>query len=134
MELNGLPFCYQKFLEINPYELGVINTMFGQTTSIGSATLSDSSNRMFRVEVEGMKQNVNTDRINYPIRNSGTVYLSVPYNRMSQQMQRINRMGGKIVSIEPLTVDGNSEAKKQATAEQQQLADEGQSESSDGEN
>lgn len=107
--------------------------MFGQSTSVGSATLSDSSNRMFRVEVEGMGQNVNPDRISYSIRSSGKVYLTIPYNRMSEQMQRINRMGGKIVSIEPLTVDGSSEAKMQATAAQQIKGDEGQSESSDGE-
>ncbi len=103
--------------------------MFGQNTSIGSATLSNSGTRMFRVEVEGMGQNVNPDRISYPIRSSGKVYLSVPYNRMSEQMQRINRMGGKIVSIEPLTVDGDSEAKMQATAAQQIKEDNNQSES-----
>lgn len=107
--------------------------MFGQSTSVGSATLSDSSNRMFRVEVEGMGQNVNPDRISYPIRSSGKVYLTIPYSRMSEQMQRINRMGGKIVSIEPLTADGNSEAKMQATAAQQIKGDNGQSESADGE-
>lgn len=83
--------------------------MFGQNTSIGSATLSNSSNRMFRVEVEGMGQNVNPDRISYPIRSSGKVYLNVPYNRMSEQMQRINRMGGKIVSIEPITSASSEE-------------------------
>jgi phycocyanin-associated rod protein len=83
--------------------------MFGQNTSIGSATLSNSSNRMFRVEVEGMGQNVNPDRISYPIRSSGKVYINVPYNRMSEQMQRINRMGGKIVSIEPITGASSSE-------------------------
>lgn len=139
MGINSLAFCYKKFLEIKKDELGVILiTMFGQNTSIGSATLSNSSNRMFRLEVEGMGQNVNPDRISYPIRSSGKVYLTVPYSRMSEQMQRINRMGGKIVSIEPLTVDGSSEAKMQATAAQQIKAENGQSESSsessDGEN
>ncbi|MGB3404202.1 MAG: phycobilisome linker polypeptide [Microcoleaceae cyanobacterium] len=113
--------------------------MFGQTTSIGSATLSDSSNRMFRVEVEGMGQNVDSDRVSYRIRSTRKTYLTVPYNRMSDQMQRINRMGGKILSIEPLTVDGSSEAKMQATAPHQLKEDsQGQSESasvsSEGEN
>jgi len=33
------------------------------------------------------------------------VFLTVPYDRMSDEMQRISRMGGKIVNIEPLTAD-----------------------------
>ncbi len=90
--------------------------MFGQNTSIGTGTLSNSGNRMFRVEVEGLGQNIDSDQISYQIRSSRKTYLSVPYSRMSEQMQRINRMGGKIISIEPLTVEGNSEAKMQATA------------------
>ena len=90
--------------------------MFGQNTSIGTGTLSNSGNRMFRVEVEGLGQNIDSDQISYQIRSSRKTYLSVPYTRMSEQMQRINRMGGKIISIEPLTVEGNSEAKMQATA------------------
>lgn len=108
--------------------------MFGQNTSIGSATLSNSSNRMFRVEVEGMGQNVDPDSISYRIRSTRKTYLSVPYSRMSEQMQRINRMGGKIISIEPLTVEGNSEAKMQATAVHQVKEGNGQSESSGEEN
>jgi len=42
----------------------------------------------------------------YPIRRSGTVFITVPYTRMNQEMQRIARMGGKIVSIRPVTEDG----------------------------
>jgi hypothetical protein len=34
---------------------------------------------------------------------------------MSEEMQRISRLGGKIVSIQPLTLEGNSEAKSEAT-------------------
>ncbi len=37
-----------------------------------------------------------------PIRKSGSVFITVPYGRMNQEMQRITRMGGKIVSIRPL--------------------------------
>jgi ferredoxin--NADP+ reductase len=40
--------------------------------------------------------------MNNPIRKSGSVFLTVPYARMNQEMQRITRMGGKIVSIRPI--------------------------------
>ena len=98
--------------------------MFGQT-ALGSKTLSDSANRMFRIEVEGMRQNREADELNYPIRSSSSIYITVPYSRMSEQMQRINRMGGKIVSIEPLTLEGESQPKMEATAAQQDLEAEG---------
>ncbi|PSN05782.1 CpcD phycobilisome linker protein, partial [filamentous cyanobacterium CCT1] len=73
--------------------------------------------------VQGMSQRVNPNRISYPIRSSGTTFLSVPYNRLSDQMQRINRMGGKIVSIEPLGGEpgDNHDARQQATANFQTL-------------
>jgi phycocyanin-associated rod protein len=92
--------------------------MFGQTT-LGSGNLNDASSRVYRIEVEGMRQNVNPDKVSYSIRNSGRTFLSVPYNRMSEQLQRINRMGGKILSIEPLTPEGDAQAKTEATAAHQ---------------
>jgi hypothetical protein len=88
--------------------------MFGQT-ALGSATLSDASNRMFRFEVQGLRQTYQSEKLSYPIRRSGSVFVTVPYNRMNEEMQRINRLGGKIVSIQPLTLEGDSEAKTQAT-------------------
>jgi hypothetical protein len=33
----------------------------------------------------------------------GKILLKVPYSRMNQEMQRISRLGGKIVSIKPLS-------------------------------
>jgi sulfite reductase alpha subunit-like flavoprotein len=75
--------------------------MFGQT-AVGSAANTPSGSRMFRYEVVGLRQSVENDKNNYPIRNSGSVYITVPYNRMNEEMQRILRMGGKIVKIEPL--------------------------------
>ncbi|NJL81794.1 MAG: CpcD phycobilisome linker protein [Chloroflexaceae bacterium] len=89
--------------------------MFGQTTR-GADNLSDAGTRMYRIEVEGMGQNTNPDRLSYRIRSTGKTYLSVPYNRLSEQMQRILRMGGRVVSIAPLTLEGDSQAKKEATA------------------
>lgn len=97
--------------------------MFGQSTSVSSTSSSDNGNRMYRIEVQGMGQRVDPDRISYRIRSTGTTYLSVPYNRLSEQMQRINRMGGKILSIEPLGGEpsDNHDARQQATANFQSL-------------
>lgn len=92
--------------------------MFGQIT-LGSGNLNDSSNRVYRIEVEGMRQNVNPDKVSYSIRNSGRTFISVPYNRMNEQLQRINRMGGKVLSIQPLTPGGDAQAKAEATAAHQ---------------
>ena len=71
--------------------------------AFGSQTASGS--RVFLYEVEGLRQNDESDRNNYPIRKSGSTFVKVPYSRMSDEMQRITRMGGKIVSIQPLSAD-----------------------------
>lgn len=78
--------------------------MFGQTT-VGTGGLSSDASRVFRFEVTGLRQNEVNDQNNYDIRRSGSVFLTVPYDRMSDEMQRISRMGGKIVNIEPLTAE-----------------------------
>ncbi|HEY9804966.1 MAG TPA: ferredoxin-NADP reductase, partial [Candidatus Obscuribacterales bacterium] len=57
---------------------------------------------LFRYEVVGLRQNSETDKTNYPIRRSGSTFITVPYNRMNEVMQRILRLGGKIVAIDPL--------------------------------
>ena len=80
----------------------------------GGAANTESGSRVFLYEVVGLRQNGETDQKNYPIRRSGSVFITVPYNRMSQEMQRIARMGGKIVSIQPLTSD-SSEANGKAS-------------------
>ena len=98
--------------------------MFGQT-ALGSSRLSNSENRMFRFEVEGMRQTYESDQLSYPIRSSGSFFITVPYNRMNEEMQRVNRMGGKIVSIQPLTFEGDSEAKSEAATANQNLKAEG---------
>jgi phycocyanin-associated rod protein len=72
--------------------------MFGQT-ALGKASLSDSASRMFRFEVQGLRQNEEADKLNYSIRRSGSTYVTVPYSRMNEEMQRISRLGGKIVNI-----------------------------------
>jgi sulfite reductase alpha subunit-like flavoprotein len=75
---------------------------------------------MFRVEVSGLRQTYRSNKLSYPIRRSGSTYVTVPYNRMSEEMQRINRLGGKIVSIQPLTAE-HPQAKAEATAVHQNL-------------
>jgi phycocyanin-associated rod protein len=98
--------------------------MFGQT-ALGSTTLDDSANRVFRFEVEGLRQTYQSDKLSYPIRRSGSFFITVPYSRMSEEMQRISRLGGKIVSIQPLTLDGNGLAKSEATTAQHNPEGEG---------
>lgn len=73
--------------------------MFGQTSQ-GNTSFGDTSTRMFRFEVSGLHQT--STPLNYSIRLSGSTFVAVPYNRMNEEMQRINRLGGKIVSIQPL--------------------------------
>lgn len=79
--------------------------MLAQNAFSGQA-VSPSGNRVFIYEVEGMRQNDATDNNNYPIRKSGSVFIKVPYSRMNEEMQRITRMGGKIVSIQHLSTNG----------------------------
>jgi phycocyanin-associated rod protein len=78
--------------------------MFGQT-AVGSGGLNSAGSRVFRYEVVGLRQNEETDKNNYEIRRSGSVFMTVPYSRMNEEMQRIARLGGRIVSIEPLTAE-----------------------------
>ncbi|MFB2935370.1 phycobilisome linker polypeptide [Aerosakkonemataceae cyanobacterium BLCC-F154] len=83
--------------------------MLGQT-AIGSAANTPSGSRVFRYEVVGLRQNDQTDKNNYSIRRSGSVFVTVPYSRMNEEMQRITRLGGKIVGIHPM---GAEEAPKE---------------------
>ena len=73
--------------------------------------------RLFVYEVEGLRQNDKTDKMSFPIRKSGNVLITVPYSRMNQEMQRLTRLGARIVSIRPYDSssisangNGNSEA------------------------
>lgn len=75
--------------------------MMGQTV-FGSTATSPSGSRVFVYEVTGMRQGSETDSNGYPIRESGSVFIKVPYSRMNEEMQRILRMGGTIASIKPL--------------------------------
>lgn len=80
--------------------------MFGQTT-LGAGSVSSSASRVFRYEVVGLRQNQETDKNKFDIRRSGSVFITVPYSRMNEEMQRINRLGGKIINISPLSAEEN---------------------------
>lgn len=78
------------------------------------AANTESGSRLFVYEVVGLSKNQVTDNLNYPIRRSGSVFITVPYNRMNEEMRRITRMGAQIVSIRPLS--GGSVGNGQATS------------------
>ncbi len=69
--------------------------------AVEEAAKTESGSRVFLYEVVGLRQSEETDLTNYPIRQSGSVFIRVPYNRMNQEMRRITCLGGKIVSIQP---------------------------------
>lgn len=62
---------------------------------------SESAARIFTYEVQGLRQTDETANQEYQVRKSGSVFINVPYARMNQEMQRITRLGGTIVSIKP---------------------------------
>jgi ferredoxin--NADP+ reductase len=75
-------------------------------SAAGVSENTPSGSRLFIYEVEGLRQSQQTDNMDYPIRQSGSIFITVPYSRMNQEMRRITRMGGKIVSIRPMTAEG----------------------------
>nr|WP_237747920.1 ferredoxin-NADP reductase [Spirulina subsalsa] len=85
-------------------KLGDLEGMYG--ASAGSTANSQATSRMFVYEVAGLRQNEQTDQQNYPVRQSGSVFITVPYRRMNEEMRRITRLGGKILSIKPLNTNG----------------------------
>ena len=91
--------------------------MYSPSAAANSANTTELSNRMFVYEVVGLRQSTATDSLNYPIRQSGSVFITVPYSRMNQEMQRITRLGGKIVSIQPLSADNQANGKAAAKAQ-----------------
>jgi phycocyanin-associated rod protein len=73
--------------------------MLGQSALVGNVD-TPSSGRVFIYEVQGLRQNTTTDNNDYQFRSSSSVFIKVPYSRMNEEMRRITRMGGKIVSIQ----------------------------------
>lgn len=85
--------------------------MFGHVVG-GRNSNSIAGNRNFRYEVVGLHQSNETDRMDHSIRSSASVFITVPFNRMNEEMQRITRMGGKIVNIEPLAAATSAGARE----------------------
>ena len=70
-----------------------------------SGSQTGSNRRVFVYEVLMPPQE---QGLNRTIQRQSKVVIKVPQNRMSQVMGRINRLGGKILSIKPLTRDEES--------------------------
>jgi ferredoxin--NADP+ reductase len=92
--------------------------MYNPSAAGGTASTAYGS-RLFIYEVEGLRQNGETDKMGYPIRRSGNVFITVPYSRMNQEMQRIARLGGRIVSIRPYDGTGASNGQVSSSTEPQ---------------
>ncbi|NJO97413.1 MAG: photosystem I reaction center subunit XII [Pleurocapsa sp. CRU_1_2] len=75
--------------------------MLGKSAISGRSS-SSSGNRIFVYEVTGLKQSQENDSNSYPFRSSSNAFVSVSYDRMNEEMQRISKMGGTIVNIQSL--------------------------------
>ena len=69
---------------------------------LGGNSSSPSKSRVFVYEVTGLRQSEANDNNNYQFRSSSSVFISAPYSRMNEEMQRIGKMGGTIVNIQSL--------------------------------
>jgi ferredoxin--NADP+ reductase len=72
-------------------------------SAAGSASNTGYGSRLFIYEVEGLRQDQQSDPADSSVRRSGSVLITVPYARMNQEMQKILRSGGRIVSIRPVS-------------------------------
>ena len=72
--------------------------MYNSSAAFSSSN-TEYKNRLFVYEVEGLSRNSVDTKV--PIRSSGTVFITVPYSRMNQEMRRINSLGGKVIKITP---------------------------------
>ena len=76
-------------------------------SAIGNVSGTTAGNRLFRYEVSGLRANGTSQA---PIRQSGSVFITVPYSRMVAELRRITRLGGKILSITPAGEDVPTQA------------------------
>jgi ferredoxin--NADP+ reductase len=67
----------------------------------GNADNSSANNRLFIYEVIGLRD-ASPNPANDKIRQSGSTFITVPYQRMNQEMRRIAKLGGKILNIRPM--------------------------------
>lgn len=73
--------------------------MYGITSTAKSTGNQSYASRMFVYEVVGLGGDGRNE--NSLVRKSGSVFITVPYARMNQEMNRITKMGGQIVNIHP---------------------------------
>lgn len=78
--------------------------MLGQA-GVVSAGSTPSASRVFVYEVKGWRKTEANDNNNYQFRSSDSTFIKVPYSRMNEEMRKITRMGGTIVSIKPVTTE-----------------------------
>ena len=74
--------------------------MYGQSTT-GAEALTDAGSRVFRIEYGGMVNPLESLATSTMVRRS-VQSVTVPYSRMSAEVQRILKMGGAITSISAL--------------------------------
>jgi ferredoxin--NADP+ reductase len=85
----------------------------------GNAGNSAANNRLFVYEVIGLRDTNSSESANgNKIRRSGSQLITVPYQRMNQEMRRIASLGGKILNIRPFaaTSESNPVASEDAPA------------------
>lgn len=90
----------------------------------GNADKSAANNRIFVYEVIGLRDGM-SDGSTEKVRRSGTTFITVPYARMNQEMRRIAKMGGKILSIRPFaaTSEPNPGASEASVSDQSTSAE-----------
>lgn len=78
--------------------------MYRTSAKMGKyATNSISGNRLFLYEVMNLTAYKIPGYFSSGISPRGSIFIKVPYQRISQFMQIVNRQGGKILSVKPLT-------------------------------
>ena len=95
--------------------------MLGKS-AISGRSCSSYNNRIFVYEITGLKQNQENDSNSYSFRKSSSIFKSVPYNRLNEEMQRIGKMGGTIVSIQPLEDFKQKQSNRSQKTEVEQVA------------
>jgi phycocyanin-associated, rod len=70
--------------------------MLGRSILASNTVAND---RVFVYEVAGLRQTDQTANNIHAIRKSSTTFVQVPFDRMSDFMQKVSRIGGTIVAV-----------------------------------
>ncbi len=89
--------------------------MNSPSLAIVSANNTEFGSRVFVYEVVGMRQTQANAQANHSIRKSGSIFITVAYNRMNEEMRRIARLGGKIIGIQTLPLPVTTEPESAPT-------------------